>query len=272
LTEQMENEVRTSMVCAVEISKVYDEKTVLDQISITVAKGGIHGILGPRGAGKTTLLELIAGGVAPDSGRIEIGGTDIAKEPISTKRKIGYVPQSTTVYSDMTVSELLNFVGQTRKVETDKRYRQIKEAIDLVGLESVQNRLTKNLTEYEKKKLLLAAALLGNPDVLLLDEPIPVCSAEQRQELEGLIRMLGGIKTVLLATRDFATARSLCQDVMILSDGRQLVADTFDALEHTLADRAEAVSLEELYRSLTAVSTVPDGAEFDREAEKEAEE
>ena len=254
MTDEKSRDAQSEMVCVREVEKIYGGKSGIEGFSMTIGKGGIHGILGARRSGKTTLMELLAGCVCADAGSIAIGGRELSVDAVDVKQKIGYVPQNMSVCSDMTVGEFLNFVGQTRKVETNKRYRQIKEALDLTGLETAQNRLMGRLTSYERKKVFLAAALLGNPDVLLLDEPIPVCSAEQRRELEGLVQMLGKIKTVLLATASFETARSLCEDVVILSDGRQLVAGSFEALESKLAKSDEAVSLEDLYRSLVAAS------------------
>ncbi len=270
MAEERTSDVRTDMVCACEVEKVYDGKSVIERVSMTLPKGGIHGILGPRGAGKTTLMEILAGCIFADAGRIEIGGKIMSPDAIGVKQKVGYLPQRLPLCGDMTAGELLNFVGQTRRVESNKRYRQIKEALDLTGLDEIQNRLAANLTDHEARKLFLAAALLGNPDVLILDEPFGVRSAEQRAELESLVRMLGGIKTVVLATRDFATARSLCEDVIILSDGRQLAAGTFDELEGKLAESTEALSLEELYRSLSVAPSPSSETDSDGNTGKEA--
>ena len=269
MMDEKTNEVRTDMVCACEVEKGYDGKSVLERVSMRIPKGGIHGILGPRGAGKTALMEILAGCIFADAGCVAIDGKGLSPDAIDVKQKVGYLPQKLPVYADMTAGELLDFVGKTRRVEANKRYRQIKEALDLTGLEAVQKRLVGKLTDFEARKLFLAAALLGNPEVLLLDEPFGVCSAEQKAELEALLRMLGKIKTVVLATRDFATARSLCEDVIILSDGRQLASGSFDELERRLAESAEPLSLEELYRSLSFAPSPSSETDSDANTGKE---
>lgn len=213
------------------------EKFELGPLSVTVRKGGIHGILGPVGAGKTTLMRLLAGCIDADGGEICLRDEKVSTRATRIKKKIGYVPETVDLFDDMTASELLNFVGDARRVSSDKRARQIKEALNLVGLDELKNRPCGKLTAEQKKRLSIAAALLGNPDVILIDEPIPAGSSERRAELLGIIRMLGKMKTVVIATSDLKVARELCEDVSILNEGRLLVSDTLENLEERLDSR-----------------------------------
>ena len=155
----------------------------------------------------------------------------------------------------MTAVEIMSFVGETKKVDSGKLYRQIKEALELVGLDGIKNKLVRNMTDYDRKKLSLAMALLGNPDILLLDEPITRrMSGERREEFEGLVRMLGKMKPVVLTTDDYKLARSLGSDVVIISDGKVLAKGSFDSLEDRLVSSEQHITLEALYNSLTAAS------------------
>ena len=213
------------------LCKSYGETFAFSDFSMTVPRGGIHGLLGPKGAGKTTLLEILSGSVSADGGSVLLNGRQVRAEAKDVKAKIGYMAELSPYYRDMTVSETLDFVGACRGVSSDKRYRQIKEAAELVGLDAVKGRLVGRLTSTEEKRLGLAASLLGNPSILLLDEPVPKGGKETEAEFFELLRMLGQIKTILLATSEFHVARALCEDVAILSDGKLLVKDRFESLE-----------------------------------------
>ncbi len=229
-------------------------KAGLCEVSFSFEKKGIHCILAPKNSGKTQLMNILAGCDCADSGEAYVYGVGILGNP-EAKKRIGYLRQENTLYSDMTAVEVMSFVGETKKVESSKLYRQIKEALELVGLDSIKNKLVKNMTEYDRKKLLLAAALLGNPDILLLDEPITgKVVGERKEELEGLVRMLGKMKPVVLTTDDYKLARSLGADVVIISDGKVLAKGSFDVLEHRLASSEQHTTLEALYNSLTAAS------------------
>lgn len=155
----------------------------------------------------------------------------------------------------MTVVEILSLVGEARQVESSKLYRQIKEATELVGIDEIKNRLVRNLTGFEIIKLAIAAALLGNPHVLLLDEAVtPKMRADQRSELVGLIQMLGRMKTVVIATDNYKIAEELCNDVLIISDGQVLAKGSFESLEARLRESDGSATLEGLYNSLALAS------------------
>ena len=236
------------------LSKEYNEKKALADISFSISEKGIHGILGPRGAGKSMLMDLLSGCQTADEGEILLRGKAVAEQ----KGKIGYVPQHPDFYATMTVLETLDFVGELRGVSSDKRYRQIKEAVELVDLESVQNRLIGRLTKEEKKRVALAAALLGNTEIVLIDEPLWGTTAAKQRENENLLRMLGKHKTVVIASEKFSLIRELCEDVLILSEGSVIAQDTFEGLEEKLLRKDGATSLEVVYESLVELSRQTD--------------
>lgn len=243
------------LLTAENISKTYGECAALQNVTFSVPKGGIHGILGASGSGKSVLMDILSGSISADGGKVFLSGVPIGIAEKAVKAKIGYMPQRFPFFPNMTVEETLDFVGDARGVSEERRYRQIKEALDLVGLPEREKRLLKHLTGEEKQRVSLAAACLGNPDILLLDEPIPKGDPNKREEFFGILRMLGKIKTVLLATSDFDVAKTLCGDVAILSDGKILVQGDFAELDAKLRQNEEASSLAELYRILEAASS-----------------
>ena len=226
----------------------------ISDLSLTFFKGGIHGILAPKGSGKTLITDLISGVERPEQGSITVGGKDLLANPNAAKKKLGYVPQESVFFDGMTVSETMNFIGEARLVPAEKRYRQIKEAMDLLGIDGIGKRLIRRLSTAELKRLAIAAALLGNPDLLVMDEPIPQNAGEGKQAFLDLIRMLGRIKTIVLATSDIELARSLCEDVVILSDGKILAQGTFEELDAKLRRNGDGCTLESIYAQLCAAS------------------
>lgn len=245
-----------SAVYVNKLTKLAKENTYsrgeLFDLSFSFEKKGVHCILAPKYSGKTQIMNILGGICEADEGEVLIFGADPYRNR-DVKKKIGYLRKDNTLYSDMTVFEIMNFVGDTRSVESGKLYRQIKEALELVGLEDVKNKLVRNITEFDKKKLSLGAALLGNPDLLLLDEPIVRnMSQERRGELEQIILMLGRIKTVIITTDDCSIARALADDVVIISDGRALAEGSFEELDRRLADSEIPITLEALYNTLTS--------------------
>lgn len=225
-------------------------KRLLKDISFSIPGKGIYGVLGPKDSGKTLLLELLAGVEHGTGGTVEIDGQKQDGFRTDLRSKIGYVSQEPAFYSKMTVSEWLDFVGETRRVLPDKRYRQIEEALTLTDLSDKSNCLTDRLFAEERKKLSLAAALLGNTEILLLDEPFWGNTEEKRRECMELFRMLGKHKTVLLATRNMEALKELCDRLLLLSDGMLLADNSFEKMEEQLSEKG-TVSLKEIYAMLT---------------------
>ncbi len=261
MSEIIETTAREEMIRVENLSYFEEDRALLSSLSFSIPKGGVHGVLGPRGSGKGLLLSILAGCEKADEGSTTVHGIQSCEET-NTRKKIGYVPKHPAFYRDMTVLEVLDFIGEAREVPADKRYRQIKEALELLELSERKNRLVSRLTPSETTRLSIAGALLGNPDVILLDDPFSQKDPELRALLSRLIPMLGRVKTVLLSGTDFKTIRSLCEDVAILADGKILAYGTFEELEHQLTQRGETASLEKIYESLLpSVQTLTDRKE-----------
>ena len=220
----------------------------LKEISFSVTKKGIHGILSPFGVEASLLLDVLAGVRTPSAATMTIDSCEIDSFSVLWKKKIGYVPKKPVFYPHMNVYELLDFVGESRGVSSGLRLRQIEEALELVGIDSLAMRLIDGLSEGEKKRVSLAAALLGNPSILLFDDPTP--------EFFELLRMLGRHKTVVVGGGAFFVMKELCEDVVLLSEGMLLASGSFSELEAKLRGSDEVHSLEELYDSIVALSSV----------------
>lgn len=259
---------RKTALSVIDISKEFEKGICggaisLSGVSFSFGEKGVHGILGPRGSGKSMLAAILSGSIPPDSGSVMLFESDIFADSKAAKRKIGYVPESPSFYPDMTVAETLLFVGASRKVESAKLVRQIKEALSLTGLDALENRLVKKLTKTEKKLLAYSASVLGNPDVIIIDEICPMAEATEQFDFVELIKMLGRKKTVIIATEDYDVAEALCEDIVIISDGCVLANGKIDELnEKLIKSDARYTSLEALYRDLVAASKiVPDKTE-----------
>ena len=240
------------MICVSELSYSGRQGAPLKGLSFSIEKGGIHGILSPTGVEASTLLAILAGAIPPSVGTFTVNASNRAD---AWKKAIGYVPKYPEAYRDMTVYEFLDFVGEARGVSSELRLRQIEEALELVGLSEKDRRLFARLSAVEKKKASIAAALLGNPSILLIDTPIPAeTSAAEKRDVENLIRMLGKLKTVILAEKELSILRELCSDVILLSMGELLAQGDFAELEENLARSEEPSSLEELYASLVSLA------------------
>lgn len=240
------------IICVSELSYSGRQGAPLKGLSFSVEKGGIHGILSPTGGEASTLLAILAGAISPNEGSLTVNASNGTN---AWKKTIGYVPKHPEVYRDMTVYELLDFVGEARGVSSELRLRQIEEALELVGLSDKDQRLFEKLSLVEKKKASIAAALLGNPSLLLIDHVLPVgASSHDRREIFGLLLMLGKLKTVMVAEEDLSILRELCSDVLLLSMGEVLAQGSFDELDENLARSAEKSSLEELYASLVLLA------------------
>lgn len=228
---------------------------VISDLNFIFLKKGIHGILAPKGSGKTELMDILSGSCEAKRGSAVLFGKEISTSS-AVKKKIGYVTEHSCFYSNMTVFEIMSFVGQSKGVESGKLYRQIKEALELTGLDNVSNKLVKKLTEFDKKKLAVSAALLGNPDIILIDEPIAKkMSAERAAKITGILNMLGKMKTVVIATELYSVAKELCEDVVILSDGKMVCAGVLGVLEDNfrLSDENHT-TLEKAYESIAFYS------------------
>lgn len=224
------------MIRVTQLTKRYGKKIAVNDISFTINRGEVVGFLGPNGAGKTTTMNMITGYLSSNLGKISINGYDILEYPNEAKRSIGYLPEIPPLYQDMTVREYLNFVYDLKKC-TYKKKDHIAEVCEVVRITHVYNRLIRNLSKGYKQRVGLAQALIGNPDVLILDEPTVGLDPKEIVEIRNLIRRLGESRTVILSSHILSEVQAVCERVIIMNEGN-IVADaqTDDLLMHTGAN------------------------------------
>ena len=216
------------------LTKKYGDHLAVNDLSFTIEKGKIYGLLGPNGAGKSTTMNIITGCLAATSGTVLIDGHDIFEEPIEAKRHIGYLPEQPPLYTDMTAAEYLDFVARAKGMPYDAALRQEKEVMQLTGIEPVKDRLLKNLSKGYRQRVGIAQAMLGDPDVIILDEPTVGLDPKQIIEIRDLIKKLGSIKTVILSSHILAEISAVCDHVMIISHGRLVADDSIEDLENSV--------------------------------------
>lgn len=213
------------MISIENLTKRYGEKTVLNQVSFTVEKGEIVGFLGPNGAGKSTTMNILTGYISRDGGKVSVDGFDVLQNPFEVKKRIGYLPELPPLYYDMTIMEYLRFVYDLKRVKGD-REAHIGEILDRVHIRDVAGRLIKNLSKGYRQRVGLAQALLGNPEVLILDEPTVGLDPKQMLEIRSLIRELGQEHTVILSSHILSEISAICERVIIINRGSIVAVDT----------------------------------------------
>ncbi len=212
------------------LTKKYGSTKVVDNISFSVKKGEIMGFLGPNGAGKSTTMNIICGCISPSEGSAYVCGYDVLENPEKTKAKIGYLPEQPPLYFDMTVLEYLNFVYDLKKVK-NKKAKYINEIMKLVKIEDMKDRMIKNLSKGYKQRVGLAQALIGDPEVLILDEPTVGLDPKQIIEIRNVIKSIGKKCTVILSTHILQEVSAVCDRVTIISHGKIVAQNTISALE-----------------------------------------
>lgn len=212
--------------------KQYGTQAAVDDLSFTVEKGQIYGFLGPNGAGKSTTMNILTGYLAPTSGEVTIAGHNILEEPEAARRCIGYLPEIPPVYPEMTVSEYLDFAAGLKKLPSKDRSKFVAEAIDMTGLLEVQHRLIRNLSKGFRQRVGLAQAILGFPEIIILDEPMVGLDPKQIIEIRELIRELGKKHTVILSSHILSEISAICDQILIISHGKLVANDT---PEHLIA-------------------------------------
>lgn len=217
-----------------ELSKKYGEKRALNGLSFRFDGAGVYVILGPAGAGKTTLLDIISGCCSADGGEVLLNDINVLETRDKAKKKISYLPEMHPLYEDMTPYEYLVFVGELKKIPYEKLYRNVKSAIELVGIEERSNILIANLPAGVRRRVGIAQAVLGNPDLILLDEPLLSLEGRQLEDMRELIRKLGELKTVVVCASELSTIRDICDRLLIISHGEAIACDTVDNLERRL--------------------------------------
>ncbi len=227
------------------MAKQYGTQKAVDQISFTVGKGEIVGFLGPNGAGKSTTMKMITGYLQPDSGSVEVCGLTVSKDSLSVKKKIGYLPESNPLYNDLYVREYLAFVADLH--ELDNRVAAVEKVVQLVGLTPESHKKIGQLSKGYKQRVGLAAALIHDPEVLILDEPTTGLDPNQIAEIRQVISTLGKEKTILFSTHIMQEVEAICDRVVIINKGKVIADDTLAQLrqQQESADARIIVSFKE---------------------------
>lgn len=249
------------MISVQNLSKSFGDFCAVNNISFTVKEGEILGFLGPNGAGKSTTMKMLTGFLAPSSGEVEILGCSVAKDPVSAKRQLGYLPEGAPSYSDMTVKASLAFIGKIRGYQGQELTDRIARVVKQVELEAVLNKRIENLSKGYRRRLGLAQAILHDPKVLILDEPTDGLDPNQKHQVRELIRNLSKDRIVVVSTHILEEVSAVCTRAMILSHGSIM----FDGTPEALAAKSEthnSVSLtldqltEELASKLASLACV----------------
>ncbi len=239
------------MIKVTDLTKQYGKITAVDHISFEIDDGEVVGFLGPNGAGKTTTMNMLCGYISSTSGEVLIDGHDILKEPLEAKKCIGYLPEHPPLYTDMEVYEYLGFVYDLKKVRDNKK-QHIQTIMEKVGLTDVQNRIIKNLSKGYQQRVGFAQALIGNPKVLILDEPTVGLDPNQIVEIRKLIEELGKAHTVILSSHILGEISAVCSKIIIIKKGTIIAMDETDALLKK-ADTANKVSLKVMGEDVLAL-------------------
>lgn len=219
------------MIEVTNLTKQYGDHMAVEHLSFRVEKGQIYGFLGPNGAGKSTTMNIITGYIAPSEGTVTIDGKDIQKEPEEARKQIGYLPEIPPLYVEMTVEEYLDFAAQLKKVPRAERKSQIQKVMEMTGIEDVKKRLIRNLSKGYRQRVGLAQAVLGDPEVIILDEPSVGLDPKQIIEIRDLIRQLGENHTIILSSHILSEVSAICDHIMIISHGRLVASDSPEGLK-----------------------------------------
>lgn len=240
------------------LTKLYGGHTAVSNLNFTVQTGKICGFLGPNGAGKTTTMNIMTGCLAATEGQVLINGYDIYEDSVKAKRLIGYLPEIPPLYPDMTPFEYLKFVAKAKDVEKSDIEHQLDHVMKITGIHSVRDRLIKNLSKGYKQRVGIAQALLGNPEIIILDEPTVGLDPRQIIEIRELIKELGKKHTVLLSSHILSEVNEICDNIMILSHGKLVANDTSENLEKSFVgsltiEISVKASDEEIYSALGSI-------------------
>ena len=219
--------------------KKYGDHVAVNNLSLTVKPGKIYGLLGPNGAGKSTTMNIVTGYIGADSGTVKINGYDIFEQPEEAKKCIGYLPEIPPLYVDMTVYEYLKFAAELKKLDRSKRKEMIADAMEMTGITDVANRLIKNLSKGYRQRVGFAQAVLGYPEIIILDEPTVGLDPKQIIEIRDLIKKLGEEHTVILSSHILTEISAVCDHVFIISKGKLVASDATENLINLMSKNQE---------------------------------
>ena len=227
------------------LTKKYGANVAVNDLSLTLEPGNIYGFLGPNGAGKSTTMNIITGYIGASSGEVKINGYDINKNPEEAKKCIGYLPEIPPVYGDMKVLEYLKFVAELKKLDSHTRNADISQVMDLTKLHEMKDRLIRNLSKGYRQRVGLAQAVLGFPEIIILDEPSVGLDPKQIIEIRTLIKKLGKNHTVILSSHILSEVQAVCDKIVVIDKGKLVANDTAENLSHNLsADHKLTVQIE----------------------------
>ena len=244
-----------------DLTKTYGQRTAINKLNFSVTKGEVVGFLGPNGAGKTTTMKIITGFMAPSSGSVRVAGFDVFENPIEVKRRIGYLPETPPVYTDMRVREYLRFVAQLKGVDDSKLESLVSSAIDKTDLGSVANRLIGNLSKGYRQRVGISQALVSDPEILIMDEPTVGLDPRQVAEIRNLIKGLAGQHTILLSTHILPEVQASCERIIIINQGNIVAEDTLAGIAQKMSGTGRVIvkvqtSSDQLLNAIRKVSGV----------------
>ncbi len=227
------------MIEAEHLTKRYGAHTAVHDLNFTIEKGVVYGFLGPNGAGKSTTMNMLTGCLGASEGTVRIGGHDIMEEPMAAKKLIGYLPEQPPVYPDMTPEEYLRFVAAAKGIPGREQAGQIAAVMEKTGISGMRHRLIRNLSKGYRQRVGIAQALLGDPQVIILDEPTVGLDPAQIIEIRELIRELGKDHTMILSSHILSEVQAVCDHIMIISHGELAASDTPENLTALFAGKSE---------------------------------
>lgn len=219
------------------VTKKYGSTIAVDDVSFEVKDGEVVGFLGPNGAGKSTTMNMITGFIEPTMGQIIVNGNDISKRPRKAKKEIGYMPENVPLYYELTAKEFVSYMAELKLVKRSERKQEVEKVLKETGLEDVKNKLIRNLSRGYKQRVSMAGALVGNPDVIILDEPTVGLDPKQITEIRSLIKELGKKHTVILSTHILSEVSQICERVIIINKGKIVAVDTPENLEKATREK-----------------------------------
>ena len=237
------------------VTKKYGNFTAVDNISFDVKDGEIVGLLGPNGAGKSTTMNMITGFIEATEGEIIVNGYDISKKPKKAKKQIGYMPEGVPSYHELTAKEFVKYMADLKAVDRKIKKQEVEKVLKETGLEDVQNKLIKNLSRGYKQRVSMAGALVGEPKILILDEPTVGLDPKQITEIRNLIKELGKTHTIILSSHILSEVSQICQKVIIINKGKIIAIDTPENLENKVANKNDIyVTVEDLENRMEEVA------------------
>ena len=217
------------------VTKKYGKAVAVEDISFTINDGEIVGLLGPNGAGKSTTMNILTGYIEQTSGEVTIEGYNTLKKPKKAKKQIGYMAEGVPLYTDLTVKEFVTYMAELKQVNRKERKEKVQKIIEQTGLKEVENKLTKNLSRGYKQRVSMAGALVGEPKILILDEPTVGLDPKQITEIRSLIKELGKTHTVILSSHILSEVSQICNKVIIINKGKIVAIDTPENLENRVS-------------------------------------